>query len=49
MGNVILGISVRFWRYMVSPDTFARLKVCHPRQKAEVTGIQYVFTLIVSV
>jgi hypothetical protein len=45
MGNVILGISIRFWRYMVSPDTFARLKVCHPQAESRSTGIHYVFTL----
>jgi hypothetical protein len=45
MGNVILGIPARFWRYMVSPDTLARLKACHLQAERRSPGIHHVFTL----
>ena len=45
MGNVILGIPARFWRYMVSPDTLARIKACHAQAERRSPGIHRVFTL----
>jgi len=45
MGNVISGILARLWRYMVSPDTLARLKACHLQAERRSRGIHHHFTL----